>query len=190
MESTRTRILQKAGELFATRGYRAISMREIAAAAGISKPAIYHYFHDKRHLYLEVLDRELERLVAALDEAAAGPGTASERLAHVVRCYLEALQRRLSLIQLLLRDIGAIEAEIPDVAGKRSEDVLRPFVGLIQEGVAKGEFRTVDAVRAALSLVGMMNIFVTRTLLRPDLHIGQEDVSHTVDMALYGIASR
>ncbi len=189
MESTRTRILQKAGELFATRGYRAISMREIATACGISKPAVYHYFRDKRHLYLEVIDRELERLVVALDEAAAKPGTASERLARLVQCYLEALQRRLSLIQLLLRDIGAIESELPGVASKRSEDVLRPFITLIQKGIAQGEFRPVDATRVALSLVGMMNVFVTRTLLRPDFPIAQEDVAHTVDMALHGILS-
>lgn len=190
MESTKVRILQKAGELFAAHGYRSISMREIAAACGITKPAIYHYFRDKKHLYLEVVDRELERLVLALDEAGSGPGTAAERLSRLVRCYLEALQHRLSLIQLLLRDIGAIESELPGVASKRSEDVLRPFVALIQEGIAKGEFRPVDAMRAALSLAGMMNVFVTRTLLRPDLPIGEEDIAHTVDMALNGLIPR
>ncbi|MBC7258920.1 MAG: TetR/AcrR family transcriptional regulator [Chloroflexi bacterium] len=190
MESTRARILQKAGELFATRGYRAISMREIAAECGISKPAIYHHFQDKKHLYLEVLDRELERLVVALDEAGAIPGTAIERLSRLVRCYLEALHRRLSLLQLLFRDIGDLEGEIPDLANKRGEGVLRPFVALIQEGIARGEFRPVDATRTALSLVGMMNIFVTRTLLRPDLIIGEEDVLHTVDLALNGLIPR
>lgn len=190
MEGTKIRILQKAGELFAARGYREISMREIAAECGITKPAIYHYFRGKTHLYLAVLDRELERLVVALDEASAGPGAVPDRLARLVRCYLESLQHRLSLIQLLLRDVGAIESEIPGVAAKRSEDVLRPFVALIQEGIARGEFRAVDAMRTALSLAGMMNVFVTRTLLRPDLPIRDEDILHTVDMALKGLLPR
>ncbi len=190
MEGTKIRILQKAGELFAARGYREISMREIAAECGITKPAIYHYFRDKKHLYLEVLDRELERLVLALDEAGGGSGEAADRLARLVRCYLESLQQRLSLIQLLLRDVGAIEREVPGVAAKRSEDILRPFVAVIQEGIARGEFRPVDATRAALSLAGMMNVFVTRTLLRPDLPIRDEDIVHTVDMALRGLLPR
>lgn len=190
MEGTRIRILQKAGELFATRGYRDISMREIAAECGITKPAIYHYFRGKKQLYLEVLDRELERLVTALDEASARPGSVADRLAHLVRCYLESLQHRLSLIQLLLRDVSTIESEIPGVAGKRSEDILRPFVAVIQEGIAREEFRPVDPTRAALSLVGMMNVFVTRMLLRPDLPIRGEDILHTVDMALMGLLPR
>lgn len=190
MEGTKIRILQKAGELFATRGYREISMREIAAECGITKPAIYHYFRGKKQLYLEVLDRELERLVLVLDEASAGSGSVADRLARLVRCYLESLQRRLSLIQLLLRDVGTIESEIPGVASKRSEDVLRPFVTVIQEGIASGEFRPVDATRAALSLAGMMNVFITRTLLRPDLPIQDEDILHTVDMALKALLPR
>lgn len=190
MESTKERILQKAGELFAAHGYRAISMREIAAACSITKPAIYHYFQDKKHLYLEVLDRELERLVLALDEASAGPATATERLSRLVRCYLEALKTRLSLIQLLVRDIGAIESELPGVASRRSEDVLRPFVAAIEEGIRRGEFRLVDSTQAALSLAGMMNVFVTRTLLRPDAPIREQDIAHTVDMALNGLIRR
>jgi len=190
MEGTRIRILQKAGELFARRGYREISMREIAAECGITKPAIYHYFRGKKQLYLEVLDRELERLVGALDEAGAGSGSAPDRLAGLVRRYLESLRHRLSLIQLLLRDVGTIESEIPGVAVKRSEDILRPFVAVIQEGIADGEFRPVDARRAALSVVGMMNVFVTRTLLQPDAPIRDEDILHTVDMALNGLLPR
>lgn len=190
MEGTKMRILQKAGELFATRGYREISMREIAAECGITKPAIYHYFRGKKQLYLEVLDRELERLVLVLDEAGAGPGSVADRLARLVRCYLESLQHRLSFIQLLLRDVSTIESEIPGVASKRSEGILRPFVAVIQEGIAGGDFRPVDATRAALSLAGMMNVFVTRTLLRPDLPIRDEDILHTVDMALRGLLPR
>lgn len=48
--STRTAILRKAAELFAERGYDAVSVREIVEAAGITKPALYYHFGSKEGL--------------------------------------------------------------------------------------------------------------------------------------------
>jgi AcrR family transcriptional regulator len=60
----RTRITSISAEIFSRRGFRATSMNEIAAAAGLSKPTLYHYFRNKEELlvriYSDVLDESLE----------------------------------------------------------------------------------------------------------------------------------
>lgn len=63
----RERILQEAHELFLARGLSGVSMDEVAAAAGVKKANLFHYYRSKEALELAVLDRfgaELRRQVA------------------------------------------------------------------------------------------------------------------------------
>lgn len=68
----RARVTSVSAEIFSRRGFRATSMNEIAAAVGLSKPTLYHYFRSKEELlvriYSDVLDESLalgQRTVAA-----------------------------------------------------------------------------------------------------------------------------
>ncbi|PND54352.1 TetR family transcriptional regulator [Mycobacterium sp. ENV421] len=63
-DAQRQRVLSESTEIFSRRGFRATSMNEIAAAVGLSKPTLYHYFRSKEELlvrlYLNMLDESLE----------------------------------------------------------------------------------------------------------------------------------
>lgn len=65
-EETIKRILDAAQRLFAERGYTAVSVREIAAAAGVSHALVHRYLGSKRAVYREVLQR---RETSILDAA-------------------------------------------------------------------------------------------------------------------------
>ena len=52
---THDKILNISTELFATRGYEAVSLRDIAKAVGIKEPSIYHYYKSKEALWEDVL---------------------------------------------------------------------------------------------------------------------------------------
>lgn len=190
MQDTRQKILQTAGELFSQKGYSAISMREIAMACDLSKPAIYHHFASKEHLYMEVLQREVDRFLQALDEAAAQPGTTTERLQAVVRRYLNLLRQKLSLLRLVLRDVGMVEEHLQEALFQRRGSLIRPIRQLLEEGVERGEFRPVNPTLAALSLMGTMNVFITRSVLLPDVQTGEDEILHTVDLFLNGLLPR
>lgn len=69
-EETRKDILEAAGKLFATKGYNAVTMREIAKEAGLSHTTIYIYFKDKVALlqkltipYLILLEENFKKLM-------------------------------------------------------------------------------------------------------------------------------
>lgn len=53
--ASKDRIVQEATQLFIEQGYHHLSMRELAAAAGLSKAGIYHHFKDKESLFLVTL---------------------------------------------------------------------------------------------------------------------------------------
>lgn len=70
-DDQRDLILARAAELFATRGYVATSMNEVAKACGLSKPALYHYFSDKHALLREIADAHVSRLLSMVEAVAA-----------------------------------------------------------------------------------------------------------------------
>src|SRR3990172_8030843 len=76
--STRDLILDAAEGRFAERGFAGVSVREIAADAGLKNQAsLYHHFRNKRALYEAVLERGLAPILALLAEGGAlGPAAA------------------------------------------------------------------------------------------------------------------
>src|SRR5215470_10744403 len=67
---TRDVILDAAGRRFAERGFSGVSVREIAADAGLKNQAsLYHHFRDKRALYEAVLARGLEPILQMVAES-------------------------------------------------------------------------------------------------------------------------
>src|SRR5258708_23608397 len=69
---TRDRVLQVAQVLFAERGYRGTSLRDIAKRIGIKAPSLLHHFPSKQQLYLAVLDKMFESLEDAANAIAWG----------------------------------------------------------------------------------------------------------------------
>lgn len=64
---TRTRILESAGHLFATRGYPTTGTAEIAARAGVSEGSIFYHFGSKNALLVELGRLHGMKLVAAME---------------------------------------------------------------------------------------------------------------------------
>jgi AcrR family transcriptional regulator len=67
----REQLLDMALKLFASRGFNATTMEDIAEAAGVTKPLLYQHFDSKRALYLELADSVADSLVEAIGKAVA-----------------------------------------------------------------------------------------------------------------------
>jgi len=63
-EDTRQRILEKALELFAARGYDAVSVAEIAEAVGIRAPSLYNHFPSKQAIFDAIVESTAEQYEA------------------------------------------------------------------------------------------------------------------------------
>jgi AcrR family transcriptional regulator len=89
-EATRAALLDEATALFATRGYAATSLEDVASASRVTRGAVYHHFAGKQALFEAVLDRQEERAMAEVAAAAtaADPWDASMQAldAFLVQC--------------------------------------------------------------------------------------------------------
>lgn len=119
----RERILVAAAELIAGRGYHAVSMAEIGAAAGVVGSAVYRHFDSKAAVLVALLDRVMERL---LRDTGRIVGDTPDRAAldALVRGHVDfAIDERI-LVQLYQREL----LTLPEADRRRLRRVQRRYV--------------------------------------------------------------
>lgn len=88
-DQRREQILRAAERLFAERPYVEVSTTELAAAAGVARGLLNHYFGDKRALYLEVVRRAA--LLPEIGDVALPAGSLAERVDAAVHWFLGSI---------------------------------------------------------------------------------------------------
>jgi AcrR family transcriptional regulator len=80
----RESILRAAAEVFAQAGYRTARVTDVAERVGVTEPVIFQNFGSKAALFAAVVERAAADVRASLDDLAAGSGSVSGLLAHVL----------------------------------------------------------------------------------------------------------
>jgi AcrR family transcriptional regulator len=88
-DQRRIQLLDAASDVFASKGYHAAAMDDIADAAGVSKPVLYQHFPSKLDLYLALLDQSCDRLVEVLEDALSSTADNSDRVVATVAAFYE-----------------------------------------------------------------------------------------------------
>ncbi|MDH6136169.1 AcrR family transcriptional regulator [Kitasatospora sp. MAA4] len=107
VDERREQLIAVALELFSARPPEEVSIDDIAAAAGASRPLVYHYFPGKQAIYEESLRRAGQELAGRFEEPAVGP--LSERLYRVMGRYLDFVESHGPGFEALLRG-GSVAA--------------------------------------------------------------------------------
>ena len=132
--ANRENILDKALDLFTSRGYDAVGVQEIAEAAAITKPTLYHYFGSKQGLLKSLLTVRFDRLVEKVREAARYAGDLPLSLRKIAAAYFGFAGEDPVSYRLLLslffapREGGAAEA-IGKINGAQFSLLEELFVG-------------------------------------------------------------
>jgi len=98
----RQRILNAAIPLFAQRGYGSASVRELAEAAGVTKPTLYYHFGNKEGLFVASVEAVMDQFNEAVRNATAMPGTLRDRLCFVIQSQTALAQSNPDAFRLLL----------------------------------------------------------------------------------------
>src|SRR5919112_806301 len=84
-QQTRAKVLAAARRLFSEEGYEGATIRDIAAAAGMSTGAVFANFTDKSDLFREIMQDDMEALTAAMRDAASRGGNVEDPLLKIFR---------------------------------------------------------------------------------------------------------
>lgn len=146
-DSGRERILAAAARLFREHGYAAVTLRAIAAQAGMQGGSLYHHFRGKEEIVGAVLDLGIERVHQAVEAAlAAQPRDAGiDRSIHAAAAaHLEALLTHSDFTSANVRIFG----QVPPAVREGNKAVRRAYEKL---------------------WAGLLDVAADRQLLRPDV---------------------
>ena len=166
---TAERILSAAADLFATRGYEAVSMNEIARHAAVSKANVFHHFNSKHDLYLTVVRRACTHSRERLAGLGSPQGSLAERFNTFVGGMLGDMLDQAQVTRIILRELLLDgEQRGPELAERVFGDNFAALVAVLREGQAQGALRRdLDPAMVATLLIGAnVFFFEARDVLR------------------------
>ena len=139
----RAELLALAANMFAERGFVSTTVRDIADAAGILSGSLYHHFDSKESMVDEILRGFLDELFGRYQEIqAAQLGPAATLRAMVVASF-ESIDRHHAEVAIFQNESKYLtQFERFGYLADRNVEFRKMWVGLLEEGVRAGEFRT------------------------------------------------
>ncbi len=160
---THDRILAAARELFTSRGYDSVSVRDIVAKARVNLGAVTYHFGSKEALYHAAIESMADPFATRIAELAATPGAPLDRIEAIVRGALAHLGDHPGAPIVLLRELANDRPLPPPIAALMRRNI-GAVSGVIAEGQRDGTIRAGDP--ALLAVTVMSQPFFVRAARR------------------------
>lgn len=140
--SRRQELLDIAGGLFAERGFKNTTVRDIADAAGILSGSLYHHFDSKESIVDELLSTFQRALFATYDEILASTPDTAARIDAIVRASFDAIDQHHNEVAIFQNDAGYLMGfERFAYLAEHNRRFRTMWVGLLDEGMRSGDLR-------------------------------------------------
>lgn len=153
-QARREKILTAAADLIASRGYHAVSMADIGAAAGIVGPGIYRHFGSKSAMLAALFDQVIDRLLANIAEAIGRAQNEHQALSLLMADQVALVIENRELALVYHREIHNLPTEDRRQLGRKQRLYLEEWVHVVSElrrELDEAEVRTL--VQAAISAI-------------------------------------
>ena len=151
----RLQLLSSAERLFAERGFVAVRLEDIGAAAGVSGPAIYRHFPNKESMLVELLGGISARLLAGARDVTTRGSDAAEALDGLIDFHLDFALGEPDLIRIQDRDLAHLPAAAERQVRKAQRQYVEVWVGVLRE--LDPELAEADARLTAHAVFGLLN---------------------------------
>lgn len=148
-------IRQVALRLFATQGYQATTMADIASEVGIRAPSIYNHVGSKNQLLREIIIGTLESLTAGFDEAVRSSQSPAVQLRRAFEAHVRFHARHKFEAFIGTRETRNLDSASLAQVLERSSSYERRFRDLIRAGIETGVFNVASVHLASCALIDM-----------------------------------
>ena len=164
-DDTRARIVETAETLFRRMGFAKTAVADIAAELSMSPANVYRFFSSKHAIVEAICQRCLAELEEKAWAVARSPGSASQRLEQLVVVILNYHKDNL-LIEKRVHDMVLVAMEHSwDVIRAHKEVIRTISEGILRDGIAAGEFESVDAHETAKHMLRSLVTFMHPVLI-------------------------
>ncbi len=154
---SKDRVLIAADRLFMERGYKAVTLRDIAKVLGIKHASLYYHAPGgKEQLFIEVTERNLKSHHAGLTASMAAAGADLRAQLYAASGWLLS-QPPMDLLRMTLSDLHEIAPDEAQRLGKLvQESMLDPLNSVLDAARLRGEIAPVDSGAVAGGLLAML----------------------------------
>lgn len=103
-------IVDKAAELFASKGFLGTSVMDIARACGASKSLLYHYFTSKEDVLLAVMSSHIDSLIESLEDVQSSNHSSKDKLSALVSAFMDDYVGAAASQSVLLKELDNLPA--------------------------------------------------------------------------------
>ena len=151
------RVRGTACDLFAERGYRSTSMKDIAEALGVRAPSLYNHVSSKQQILFEIMDTAMDRALVALEDALEGVADVSMELRRATESLVLDFLRFQSEVTICNTEVRSLdEANRTAIVAKRDRYGAR-VRDIIERGCREGVFHTGSPQLAAFAVLELGN---------------------------------
>lgn len=188
----RGQILLAARQAFSDKGYDAATVDDIAHAAGVSKGLIYNYFQGKEDILTATAVAWLEPFEGQLEALAGAEAAATTKLMAVSRLALQAVREEWDSVQVQIELWSELRRR-PEIARRFARMFRRmrsALVAIIEQGIARGEFRPVPAKEVASLMIATLDGLVLQRMADERAFSWKSVSAAMEDLVLGGLAAR
>jgi TetR/AcrR family transcriptional regulator, fatty acid metabolism regulator protein len=160
----RRQILAAAVKVFASKGFHAARVGDIAEEAGVAYGLVYHYFSSKEELLETIFRTTWTDMLARVREVEASGVSATEAVRQVTALLLRTWRRDPDLVRVLVREVTRsphVQHEIEEIG-----EAMQALENIVRHGQEAGEFQTeLDPRLAAVVFYGALDEVLTGWVL-------------------------
>ena len=164
------------------------TVREIVKAAGVTKPVLYYYFHNKEGIFLELMQETYLKFNALIDFPQSEKGNAREKLGRFIDQSFCLFLEEIKTVRLMYSIYYGPHQGAPffefEIYHQKFQEAIR---GLVEEGVRRKEFRDENPEDMTWVIIGAFSVVTEVELGHPEVSVGREGLARLLNLIFQGI---
>ncbi len=190
-EETKKRIRQKALSLFARKGFKSVTMKDICIETGLSRGGLYRYYESTHQIFSEIMDvlmnAQDDEFAAKMEKEVPAPAILDEILGRYEKEMLDgAGSLSIAILEFYSENQSEGRSDDGGKDGSGDSKLFRRYIcsksmwdNFISYGVKRGEFKNIDREEIIdLILFSYQGVRMFSTIMPIDKQIPRRIISH------------
>lgn len=148
-------VLEVISRLFASKGYHATSMRDIAQELNMNKSSLYYYMNSKEEMLFQLINSALDESLEIVGEICGRDIPAEEKLEKVLQFYVLHYGKRKEALKLLVNEVDSLSEKYRNILIEKQRRFVNLMESIFQELIAEGKIEGIPPAIATFAFFGM-----------------------------------
>ncbi len=183
----RIKIIKAAVKVFSRKGFHQARVEEIAQLADVGKGTVYEYFSSKTELFQEMFKAGIRFYLDSLINDLSPDLSCKEKLSRIARLHLRFVSNYKDLAKITMTEHTYFNEDFRKWVWDYRAKKLEMLKQIIDEGIARGEFRNIDSQAVALVFMGSLGALFSPLIFSDDNINAKDLVEPALDVIMEGI---